>query len=111
MMHANSEVNLVNKVIRFPYGNQHGAPSLLDHFYTNQISKIKNIGLLVDDISNHFPTVATIRLQTQNLFNLENMNYLCPYIIIIKISDTTVFGTNLFADFFLLQLFFCYFIS
>lgn len=51
MMHSQSCVNLINKPTRFPRGEQIGTPSLLDHFYTNQISKVKNIGLLVDDIS------------------------------------------------------------
>ena len=47
---------------RFPRGDQLGAPSLLDHFYTNRENTVYNIGLLVSDISDHFPIIATIGL-------------------------------------------------
>ena len=75
IMDSNLTVNLINKPTRFPRGNQSGTPSILDHFYTNQISKIKNVGLLVDDISDNFPIVATIRLHSK-----KYPFHLSPYI-------------------------------
>ena len=65
MMHANSAVNLITKPTRFPQGDQHGSPSLLDHFYTNQISKVKHIGLLINDTTDHLPIIATISMHTK----------------------------------------------
>ena len=62
MMHANSAVNLINKPTRFPRGRQWGAPSLLDHFYTNNLNSIRNIGLFSTDISDHMPIVSTINM-------------------------------------------------
>ena len=61
MMHSHSAVNLINKPTWFPRGNQPGAPSLLDHFYTNNVGTVTNLGLLENDISDHIPIVATIR--------------------------------------------------
>ena len=60
MVHTHSVVNLINKPTRFPIGAQLGSPALLDHFYTNQPNKINKVGLLVDDISDHFPIVTII---------------------------------------------------
>ena len=65
MVHSYSTVNLVNKPTWFPRGNQIGSPSILDHFYTNQISKVNKFGLLVDDISDHFPIIATISMRAK----------------------------------------------
>ena len=60
MIHSYSAVNLINKPTRFPVGAQLGSPTLLDHFYTNKPNKVRHIGLLVNDISDHFPIVAII---------------------------------------------------
>ena len=60
MFHSQSVVNLINKPTRFPIGAQLGSPTLLDHFYTNSPNKISHVGLLVSDISDHFPIVSII---------------------------------------------------
>ena len=60
MIHSHSVVNLINKPTRFPIGAQLGSPTLLDHFYTNKPNKVRHIGLLVNDISDHFPIVTVI---------------------------------------------------
>ena len=46
---------------RNPDGNQTGDPSLLDHIYTNFHNNFKT-GILLDDISDHFPTFINIPL-------------------------------------------------
>ena len=91
MMHSNSAVNLVNKPTWYPIGAQRGRPSLLDHFYTNRVETVHNIGILANDISGssgHFAVVATIsanakKTKIQNIypyirsfrdFNLEDFN-------------------------------------
>ena len=90
MMHSYSAVNLINKPTRFPRGNQSGAPSILDHFYTNQISKIKNVGLIVDDISDHFPIVATIRLHSK-----KQPFHLSPFIRDFRNFDAEAYNQSL----------------
>ena len=45
--------------------NRNSSPSLLDHFYTNQISKVKHIGLLINDTTDHLPIIATISMHTK----------------------------------------------
>ena len=76
MMHSYSVINLINKPTRFPQGAQPGSPSLLDHFYTNQPNKVTNIGLLVNHITDHFPIVATISINSKKIHG-NNIN---PYI-------------------------------
>ena len=76
MIHSHSVVNLINKPTRFPIGAQLGSPTLLDHFYTNHPNKIGNIGLLVHDISDHFPIVAIIN---ENIKKIEESD-VCPYV-------------------------------
>ena len=53
---------LINKPTRFSKGNQIGAPSLIDHFYTNATNKITKIGLITTDISDHLPIIAKIKI-------------------------------------------------
>ena len=89
-MHSNSTVNLVNKPTWFPRGAQLGSPSLLDHFYTNQLSKIKNFGLLIDDITDHFPLVATISMQAK-----KYPHQLPPYIRDFRNFDIESFNRSL----------------
>ncbi len=60
MIHSHSTVNLINKPTRFPVGAQLGSPTLLDHFYTNKPNKVRHVGLLVNDISDHFPIITII---------------------------------------------------
>ena len=63
-MHSYSYVNLINRPSRFPRGRQRGAPSILDHFYTNNINSVTNIGLLDSDLSSdHRLIVATISVE------------------------------------------------
>ena len=49
-MHSLNAVNLVNIPTRFPIGNQVGSPSILDHFWTNQPTRVINIELIVNPI-------------------------------------------------------------
>ena len=90
MMHSNSTVNLVNKPTRFPRGRQRGGPSLLDHFYTNQIQKIKNVGILDDDISDHLPVIVTIRMQSK-----KQPCYLSPYVRDFRNFDKNAFNEDI----------------
>ena len=61
MMHSYSAVNLVNKPTWFPVGAQWGRPSVLDHFYTNRVETVQNIGILSNDIApGHLAVIATI---------------------------------------------------
>ena len=76
MMYSHSAVNLINLPTWFPRGKQPGAPSLLDHFYTNQVNTVKNIGLLINDISDHLPIVATISAHAKKI-QIEDLH---PYI-------------------------------
>ena len=71
MIHTNSTVNLINKPTRFPTGAQLGSPALLDHFYTNQPNKVDKIGLLVSDISDHFPIVTIISENMKKIHESE----------------------------------------
>ena len=64
-MHSYSLVNLINKPTWFPRGNQQGSPSLLDHFYTNKVNTIANIGLYTSNITDHVPIVDIIRMSTK----------------------------------------------
>ena len=91
MMYSNSAVNLVNKPTRFPRGDQWGTPSLLDHFYTNQPSKVKNLGLLTDDVSDHFPIVATISMHACR----DKNNNVSPYIRDFRNFDNDAFNNSL----------------
>ena len=98
MMHSNSTVNLINKPTWFPRGRQRGAPSLLDHFYTNQTAKVTNIGLLVNDISDHLPIVATISMQT------KKFNKTCHLISVISEILMSSILTNLWVNSMILKL-------
>ena len=40
-MYSHNASMLINKPTRFPIGNQTGSPSILDHFYTNDVGKVK----------------------------------------------------------------------
>ena len=91
MMYSHTSVNLINKPTRFPRGAQFGSPSLLDHFYTNKIDKVKNIGLLVCDISDHFPIVATISINHKKLSD----NDVFPYIRDFRNFDVDTFNESL----------------
>ena len=52
---------LVNRPTRFPIGNQHGDPSIIDHFYTNNPEGITNFGIITNAISpDHFGLLAVI---------------------------------------------------
>ena len=91
MMHSHSAVNLINLPTWFPRGKQPGAPSLLDHFYTNQVNTVKNIGLLINDISDHLPIVATISAHAKKI-QIEN---LYPYIRDFKKFNSEDFNKSL----------------
>ena len=78
-MHANSAYNLINKPTRFPKGRQYGSPSLLDHFYTNTLNSVRNIGLLATDISDHFPIVATINIHAKKMCINDPYPYIRDY--------------------------------
>ena len=91
MMHANSTVNLINKPTWFPRGKQIGKPSLLDHFYTNKVHTVKNIGLLVNGISDHTPIIATISLHTKK----NSMHSPNPYIRDFRNFDSEKFNAAL----------------
>ena len=73
-MYSHNASMLINKPTRFPIGNQIGAPSILDHFYTNEAEKVKNIGLLINDITDHLPIFAVI--QTTRSHEVKNKNIL-----------------------------------
>ena len=91
MMYANSAINLINKPTRFPRGAQSGSPSLLDHVYTNKQNTFKNIGLLINHISDHMPIVATVAIRP-NKMNTNNLN---PYIRDFKNFDIEKFNQSL----------------
>ena len=77
MMHSHSTVNLINKPTWFPVGNQWGRPSILDHFYTNRVETILNIGVLARDIApGHFAVIATISANAKKV----QMKDIYPYI-------------------------------
>ena len=60
MMYSNYCVNMINKPTRFPRGAQPGGPSILDHFYTNHTETVKEIGIMLNDITDHRPIFAII---------------------------------------------------
>ena len=90
-MHANSVANFINKPTRFPRGNQSGAPSLLDQFYCNRLNSIENIGLLVNDISDHVPIIVTIAINPHKTSSTD----LNPYIRDFKSFDQVKFNQSL----------------
>jgi len=71
-MHSLGALNMVNKPTRFPRGAQLGAPSLLDHIWTNEISYINKINLIIDPISDHRPMLTTINSNKNALINSQN---------------------------------------
>jgi len=91
MMHSYSLVNLINRPTRFPRGEQIGAPSLIDHFYTNKINTASNIGLLVSDISDHFPIIATLNIDPRTTKNRK----LNPYIRDFRNFNSEEFNESL----------------
>ena len=61
MMYSYNAIMLVNKPTRFPIGNQHGDPSIIDHFYTNDPLSIKKFGIIPNSISpDHYGLFAII---------------------------------------------------
>ena len=90
-MHSNSLVNLINKPTWFPRGKQLGSPSLLDHFYTNKVDTVVNIGLFVSSITDHMPIVATIGIPSKKNI-LQNLN---PYIRDFRKFDSEKFNESL----------------
>jgi len=100
MMNSNSLANLINKPTRFPRGDQLGAPSLIDHFYTNRIDIISNIGLFVSDISDHFPIVATVCFDPKNNRNIP----MSPYVRDFRNFDTDKFNESVSRFNFILSL-------
>ena len=91
MMHSHSAVNLINRPTRFPRGRQPGAPSLLDHFYTNQVNTVKNTGLIINNISDHFPIVATISAHAKRM-QIDDGH---PYVRDFKKFNIEDFSTSL----------------
>ena len=102
MMYSYSTVNFINKPSRFPQGAQPGSPSILDHFYTNQPNKVTNIGLLVNNITDHFPIVATISVNSKKIQG----NDIYPYIRDFRKLDIQSLNESLssFVDIELLDL-------
>ena len=90
-MHSYSLVNLINKPTWFPRGKQPGKPSLLDHFYTNKVNTVVNIGLSVCDISDHMPIVATIGIPSKKNI-VQNLN---PYIRDFRNLNSAKFNESL----------------
>ena len=90
MMHANFAVNLINKPTRFPRERQYGSPSILDHFYTNTLNCVQNIGLLSTDISDHLPIIAIINMQAKKMCFNE------PYPYIRDFRNVSSFEFNKF---------------
>ena len=75
-MHSLGALNLVNKPTRFPIGNQIGAPSLLDHFWTNEMSYVSKISLIIDPISDHRPMLITIKSNKRPLNTPNSTQYI-----------------------------------
>ena len=90
-MHSFSLVNLINKPTWFPRGKQRGAPSLLDHFYTNKVNTVANVGLHISDITDHMPIVATIGIPSKKNV-MQNLN---PYIRDFRNFDKEKFNESL----------------
>ena len=91
MMQSHSAVNLINLPTWFPRGQQPEAPSLLDHFYTNQVNTVKNIGLLINDISDHLPIVSAISAHAKKI-QIEDLH---PYIRDFKKNNLEDFNKSL----------------
>ena len=90
-VHSHSLVNLINKPTWFPRGKQPGSPSLLDHFYTNKVDTVVNIGLFGSSITDHMPIVATIGIPSKKNI-LQNIN---PYMRDFRKFDSEKFNESL----------------
>ena len=65
---------IIDRPTRFPRGNQHGSPSLIDHLYSNSVEHIDKVGLFVTDISDHLAIIAIFR--TSLFRHQQNVNAL-----------------------------------
>ena len=58
--HSMASHMIINKPTRFPVGYQNGKPSILDHIYLNNPSNIMQAGLIVNDMTDHYPIFSII---------------------------------------------------
>ena len=53
-------IPLITKPTRFPLGEQHGSPSILDHIWFNKCNVVQS-GIIIFDATDHFPTFAILK--------------------------------------------------
>ena len=63
----------------------------MDHYYTNTINSVKNIGLLVTDISDHLPIIATVTMQVKKVTISDPY----PYVRDFKNFDSDEFNNSI----------------
>ena len=86
-------LNMINKPTRFPIGNQHGSPSILDHFWTNVPSRVEKVDLIENPISDHRPTLAIVKMN-KSVTNKAPRNY---FIRDMENFDLEAFNNSLFT--------------
>ena len=91
-LHSLNALNMINKPTRFPIGKQPGNPSLLDHIWTNQPGRVKQIDLIVNPISDHRPTLCILNLN-KKITKLHDNAY---FIRDMKNFDLDAFNESLF---------------
>ena len=91
-MHSHNALNLVNLPTWFPRGNQPGNPSILDHLWTNQPSRVNHIDLIEHPISDHRPMLCIVKLN-KSIVKMTPNNY---FIRDMDRFDIEAFNESLF---------------
>ena len=60
IMFSHCFVPKITRPTRFPSGEQHGSPSILDHIWYNKCNSVDS-GILIFDATDHFPTFIVIK--------------------------------------------------
>ena len=61
---------LINNPTRYPICNQNGNTAILailDHLYTNNSKHVINQGIIVNNVTDHYPIFATLNIHPKRL--------------------------------------------
>ena len=97
-VYACHATQVIDMPTRFPYGNQNGRPSLIDHLYTNTSSRIEKIGLILSDITDHLPIITILR--TDNRYQkFDNFEYVRDFNTVnIEDFNNSIKEFDIFCD-------------
>ena len=101
---------VITKPTRFPTGDQHGSPSILDHIWCSKLTNVES-GILLYDVTDHLPTFAIVNdlflpdealikveFRDKSLVNIGKFTCKCSELTFDLSSGDVNRNTNLFVE-------------